>query len=285
MFPNIERSLKNKQVLANKEEIIKHLSYLLQQAVKTPQSHLLGLSGGVDSALLAKLSPSATLVSVGVEHAPDLYEAYQLAKRMNWQVTSKEITSEQAEELIKKVINLLAKNKAIIDPINIGVGVVDYLLCEAAKEKGIKVLMSGLGAEEIFGGYQTHVECYKKYHHDPPQFMKEFQTLCFQRLQNIEQRDLARDQSIANQFGITLKAPFLDEELVTYAMQISPLLKVNTHERKLILREVAEHLGVPKEWAWRKKVAAQYGSKIDMVLKKLAKKEKKTVRQYLDAVK
>ena len=63
-------------------------------------------------------------------------------------------------------------------------------------------------------------------------------------------------------------------------MQIDENLKMNEY-KKLILRHTAEHLGLFKDFCWRKKKAAQYGSYFDKVLTKLAKKEKLTKREYI----
>ena len=115
MFNHLEQELQNKPFLTRKEEIIPHLSKLLVAAVKTHQPHLLGLSGGVDSALLAKLSSSAQLVTVGLENSSDLKEARKLAQHMKWEVESSIITPEQAEKLIAEVkMDNLPSNKLFL---------------------------------------------------------------------------------------------------------------------------------------------------------------------------
>ena len=101
-----------------------------------------------------------------------------------------------------------------------------------------------------------------------------FHEKCWDRLTHIEQRDIARDQAIAKEFNIALTTPFLDESLVAYAMRIDPKLKVQGTERKLILRDLAVQCGVPYEFAFRKKVAAQYGSGFDKVIESLSREMK-----------
>jgi len=77
--------------------------------------------------------------------------------------------------------------------------------------------------------------------------------------------------------------PFLDEELINYAMKLPGKWKLTKKEKKIILREVAEEfLG---EFAWRKKKAAQYGSCFDKAISKIAKKNGfKLKKEWLDSI-
>ena len=83
--------------------------------------------------------------------------------------------------------------------------------------------------------------------------------------------DLVRDAALGKALGITVVTPFLDEELIRVAMRVPAKLKIVDEERKVILREVAEIMGVPHDIAWRKKQAAHYGSGVDKVIEKLAR--------------
>ena len=67
-------------------------------------------------------------------------------------------------------------------------------------------------------------------------------------------------------------------------MKIDESLKMNEDYKKVILRETAESLGLNKEFCWRKKKAAQYGSYFDKVLTKLAKKQKVTKKELLSSL-
>ena len=68
-------------------------------------------------------------------------------------------------------------------------------------------------------------------------------------------------------------------------MQIPGKRKLNKKYKKIILREIAQDLGLPKEFAWRKKQAAQYGSKFDKAIYKLARKNKfKFKKDYLKSI-
>ena len=85
-------------------------------------------------------------------------------------------------------------------------------------------------------------------------------------------RDLLRDFKIAKYLGLELKTPYMDLEVIKTAMNINPMYKIDKINKKIILREIAEDFGLDAEFAWRKKKAAQYGSKFDRAILKLAKK-------------
>ena len=69
-----------------------------------------------------------------------------------------------------------------------------------------------------------------------------------------------------------LALPFLDDNLIKYALTIPGKYKIKNGYKKFILRKTADELGVPKKYAWRKKIAAQYGSGIDKAIERIAKK-------------
>jgi len=86
------------------------------------------------------------------------------------------------------------------------------------------------------------------------------------------QRDLLRDCKLANHFGIDVRTPYMDKEVINAAMNVHPMHKLDKEEKKIILREIAEESGLEKEFAWRKKKAAQYGSNFVRAMDKIAKK-------------
>jgi len=264
-FKEEVKKLKTNTIIKDKQEIIKHLSTLLTNAVETRKADkiAIGFSGGIDSTLIAflaeKLNIPFTLYSVGLKNSPDLEYAKKVASFYNWKLIAKEFTQEQVEKIFKKLTSLLPK----VDVVNLGVGAVTYAVCEQVKEK---VIFTGLGSEEIFAGYERH--------------KGNINENCWKGLEDIYERDIQRDSTIANYFKLKVQCPFLDKELIEYSMQIDENLKMNEY-KKLILRYTAESLKLNKEFCWRKKKAAQYGSYFDKVLTKLAKKEKLTKREYI----
>ena len=98
-------------------------------------------------------------------------------------------------------------------------------------------------------------------------------------------RDVLRDLAIQKNYTIEFISPFLDKELVSFAMGIPDGMKLNEEHAKLILRHACVHIGLPKEFAFRKKRAAQYGARTDNALQKIAKKNGCIYRKdYIDKV-
>ena len=96
-------------------------------------------------------------------------------------------------------------------------------------------------------------------------------------------RDLVRDFNLAKELNIQIKTPFLDKDLIEYAMKLPGDWKIVEEKKKVILREIAEDfLG---EFAWRKKKAAQYGSCFDKAISKLARKNGfKLKKDWIDSL-
>lgn len=270
MFESLRQQLEGKPFLTNQSEIRARLKMLLKKAISRKEKVGIAFSGGLDSSVLALLSPNCQLYTVGLENSSDVEWSMRVAKEINKPIKTKIIALLEAERIIKEVVHILKST----DVTHVAIGCVVYAVLEMAKADGLKVVLGGLGAEEIFGGYKRHIEYGKD--------LENIHEKLWEGLRGMEQRDLARDLPLAKHFGIELVAPFLNEELVAYAMQIHPSLKINNERRKIILQDTAFSLGLPKEVAYRKKMAAQYSSKFDRALEKLAKKKGyKLKKEYL----
>ena len=273
MFEYLRPQLEEKYFLTSKKEIIAHLKILLKKAIVTKEKVGIAFSGGLDSSVLALLAPKCQLYTVGLENSSDVVWSIEVAQKIKKPIKTKIITLTEAERIIKAVVKLLNST----DVTHVGIGCVVYAVLEMAKKDNIKIVYGGLGAEEIFGGYKRHIEYGKD--------LDNIHEKLWEGLYGIEKRDLARDLPIAKHFNIKLVAPFLNEELVTYAMQIDPTLKINNERRKIILQDTAFALGLPKEVAYRPKMAAQYSSKFDRALERLAKKKGFSLKkEYLQSL-
>ena len=237
------------------------------------------LSGGVDSSLIAfvckKFNADFTCYTVGIENSDDILWAQKVAKEYNLNFKYKIFTLEEYENIIKDVVKLLNDT----DIVKVSVGSVLYSAGRLALSDGNNALFGGLGSEEIFAGYQRHSEALQNNNYEA--LHKE----CWNGLKNMWKRDLIRDFTIAKHLGLDLRAPFLDKDVIKSAMNIHPMLKADKNEKKIILRETAEFIGLKKEFAWRKKQAAQYGSNFMNGLGKLAKKNGfKYMKEYIQSL-
>lgn len=231
------------------------------------------LSGGVDSSFIAMLckqnKTNFICYSVGLKNSPDIIASKKAADLLGIKHKFKEFSIEECEAIFKKTVKLLNTN----DVVTIGVGSVVYAAVELAKEDNVKKFFSGLGSEEIFAGYDRHAKADDKH------------AECWRGLKMMWSRDIVRDLALAKKLNFTPLAPFLDDEVIKSAMGIDISRKISSTQKKIILREIAEELGLPKEIAWREKKAAQYGSWFDKAMEKLTKQKKfETKGDYLKSL-
>ncbi len=227
-------------------------------------------SGGVDSALIAlackKLKRNFYCYTVGFQEdgtkePEDVTFAKRIAKQHNLPLKIKLYNKRELLLLLKETMQILGEDN---DPdanivVNAGVGAVLLGCTKLANKDNIASLFSGIGSEEIFAGYFRHVKAEDK------------QQECWNGLYQLFERDLMRDGKIALATNITFITPFLEDDLIDVAMKIPASFKIKGKKKKLIMRDVAQALGLDTKAAQRRKQAAQYGSRIDATITKFAR--------------
>ena len=236
-------------------------------------------SGGVDSSLIAlickQLNLNFTCYTIGLENSQDIEAAKKVADFYGFNLNYKVLSLEEFEDIIRNTIRILNTEEIVW----VSVGSVLYAAGKLALNDNMSILFGGLGSEELFAGYQRHEESLKE---------NNFEALheeCWNGLKNMWQRDLKRDFLIAKNLNLQLKTPYMDLDLVKYAMRVHPMYKLDKNDKKIILREVAKDMGLKEEFAFRPKKAAQYGSNFVKGLDKLAKKNNfKLKKEYLQSL-
>lgn len=272
---NLQASVNDEAPLTDERTQISAIQLALTNAVKhriAGRKFGILLSGGIDSSLLAlickQLGKEFTCYNVGIDGSPDVEAAQQAASMLGLKLKQRIYRTEELPELFGRTAKILPH----LDVVSLGVGAVELAAIELAVLDGTRVLMGGLGSEELFAGYARHAQA------------KDINQECWAGLFNMHARDLVRDAAIAQHLHVELLTPFLDPALIAAAMRIPGDAKIVVGEKKVILRKAAEHLGLPKEISWRKKQAAQYGSKFDAVLEKLAKRAGVEKRAYVEGL-
>lgn len=214
-------------------------------------------SGGIDSVLVAylaaKIVPKVVCYTCGVKGSSDIANARQIAERLGLELKVAELDHDSVEKLIPEVIN-------VIEDANAGqveVALPVYGAVRLAHQDGIKVMLTGQGADELFGGYSWYAKVAEK------EGYRNLRRHMIEDLLLLYKETLEREDKITMAHSIELREPFLDPEVIRVALGIDLRLNVKGGRDTLgkhVHRKVAQSLGIPKDIAYRVKEAAQHGS-------------------------
>lgn len=217
------------------------------------------LSGGLDSSVTSAIAkkyaqkrvesddtseawyPQLHSFSVGLEGSPDLAAAQKVADYIGTIHHEIKFTIQEGLDAIKDVIY----NIETYDITTIRSSTPMYLMARVIKSMGIKMVLSGEGADEIFGGYL--------YFHKAPN-AEEFHDETVRKLDKLHMYDCLRANKSLMAWGIEGRVPFLDKEFIDVAMRLNPQDKMINGERmeKWIIRKAFEDM-LPESVAWRQK--------------------------------
>ncbi|CAO1405126.1 unnamed protein product [Diamesa serratosioi] len=212
------------------------------------------LSGGVDSSLIASMAtkimreknPDFKLhtYSVGLEGAPDFKYSQMVADFIGSDHHEVHFTVEEGIDCIRDIIYHLES----YDVTTIRASIPMFILTRYIKSDGLKMVLSGEGADEILGGYL--------YFHSAPN-AEDFHFETVSRTLNLWSSDCLRANKSTMSWGVELRVPFLDTEFVNYAMSVRPEDRMITEDKKgiekYILRQAFEGDYLPSEVLWRQK--------------------------------
>ena len=217
------------------------------------------LSGGLDSSVVSAIAklysgkrietddthdawwPQLHSFAVGLKGAPDLIKAKEVADHIGTIHHEVDYTIQEGLDAIRDVIYYIET----YDVTTIRASTPMYLLSRVISSMGIKMVLSGEGADEIFGGYL--------YFHKAPN-AKEFHEETVRKLGKLYMYDCLRANKSLLAWGVEGRVPFLDKEFLDIAMSIDPALKMcpgKTME-KGVVREAFEDM-LPASVAWRQK--------------------------------
>jgi asparagine synthase (glutamine-hydrolysing) len=217
------------------------------------------LSGGLDSSVTSALTkmyaekrveendqtqawyPQLHSFAIGLKGSPDLAAAQKVAKHIGSVHHEIIFTIQEGLDAIRDVIYHLET----YDVTTVRASTPMYLMARAIKAMGIKMVLSGEGADELFGGYL--------YFHKAPN-AKEFHEETVRKLFKLHQYDCLRANKSLASWGIEGRVPFLDKDFMDVAMRLNPQDKMITKERmeKWVVRKAFEKY-LPESVAWRQK--------------------------------
>lgn len=186
------------------------------------------LSGGLDSSIIAALACKFGHVrtySIGLQGSPDLIAAREVADFLGTDHHEVHFTVSEGLAAIPDVIRAVET----CDITTVRASVPMYLLSRKIKEDGVRVMLSGEGADELFAGY-----AYNKYAPDPKSLFKE----SVEKMELLHAYDCQRANKTCAAFGIECRVPFLDKDVVEFAMnRLHPKQKMWNVLEKEVLRD------------------------------------------------
>lgn len=217
------------------------------------------LSGGLDSSVISAVAklyadrrietdgqqaawwPQLHSFAVGLKGAPDLEKARLVAEHIGTVHHEIHYTIQEGLDAIRDVIYYIET----YDVTTVRASTPMYLLARVIKSMGIKMVLSGEGADEVFGGYL--------YFHKAPN-AQAFHEETVRKLSKLHLYDCLRANKSLSAWGVEGRVPFLDKEFLDVAMRLNPAAKMcpgHTIEKKIVREAFAELL--PEAVAWRQK--------------------------------
>lgn len=264
-LPRIDPELIN---LEEAELRIKEVMFsAVKRALDTRYKIGIFLSGGVDSSIITAvacdvLGPSNVYTySAGVENSPDIQNARKMAQFAGTHHSEYLYSREQMYEVLPQVIYYLES----FDVEMINSSIANYFVSQLAKSEGVNVILSGEGADELFGGYHF----LKQFKSDELKFIHELQQL----LQGMHNGGFQRVDRMAKAHSLDVEMPFMYENVVKLALSIPSRWKVTEDEMgKWILRKAFTDY-VPEEIIWRRKAQFGVGTGTENVMQKFIDNE------------
>lgn len=217
------------------------------------------LSGGLDSSVISAIAqkyaahrietnstqaawwPQLHSFAVGLKGAPDLAKAKEVADFIGTVHHEINYTIQEGLDAVRDVIYFIET----YDVTTVRASTPMYLLARVIKSMGIKMVLSGEGADEVFGGYL--------YFHKAPN-ARAFHEETVRKLSKLHLYDCLRANKSLSAWGVEGRVPFLDKDFLDVAMRLNPEAKMcpgKTIEKKIVREAFADML--PEDVAWRQK--------------------------------
>ena len=244
---------------ASADDIQKALEDAVRRQLMSDVPYGVLLSGGLDSSVISAIAqkyaphrieddsrspaywPRLHSFAVGLKGAPDLEKARMVAEHIGTVHHEINYTIQEGLDAIRDVIYYTET----YDVTTVRASTPMYLLARVIKSMGIKMVLSGEGADEIFGGYL--------YFHKAPT-AEEFHDETVRKLGKLHLYDCLRANKSLSAWGVEGRVPFLDKEFLDVAMRLNPAAKMcpGREIEKRIVREAFASM-LPEAVAWRQK--------------------------------
>ena len=258
---------------------------LLQLLVESVSIHTTGLSsvavgfsGGLDSAIIAKMAKDAgvdvLLTTIGVGRTLEMIQAESAAREIGLPIVVRELSRDDVEQSVDRVLWLIE------DPslMKVSIAVAIYWTTRVAAENGRSVILLGQGSDELFGGYKRFATILGEHG------AKSCEEAISQSISQAHEVNYQRDEQAVSSLRVELRLPFATRRMTELALRVPLKMKVRSPSdglRKWVLRDAAIKLGMSSKIALRPKRAIQHASGIEKVIRDAAKRHRLPPSEYL----
>ena len=222
--------------------IFDQLKSKLKESVERNRADGILLSGGLDTSILAFIARPMVGFTVALKDSPasDLVYSDKISKLLGIQHKKMEFTKEEALATLPEVIGIMRTFDLAL-PNDLAI----YFALKLARENKISSVMTGDGSDELFAGYYYMAEL-------PPEDLERY-------IGRLSKNWHFSSGYLGKVLGVEVSQPFLDEDFVRFALEMSPGFKVRDGVGKYILRKGFED-SMPADIVWRRKEPIEYGS-------------------------
>ncbi len=268
--------------LSNEKKAIDHLHRLLLQSIEQRVQGrgrvAVAFSGGLDSSIVAFLAKQTgievDLISVGLRGEEEIVFAKKISEMMDLPLSERISTPSDIEQVLPVILWLIEEP----DVMKTSIAIPLFWATETAAKSDFKILLTGQGSDELFGGYRRYLSQYAK-------SLGDLEQTLYQDIKLAYEVNFERDNKICASQGVELRLPFVDQNLVSFCLSLPASMKIGFPTdplRKIILRKLAKKIGLPRDVYERPKKAIQYSTGVSRCLRRLAKERGMSVYRFLN---
>lgn len=262
-------------------QLARLLTRSIRRTTKAVERVSVAFSGGLDSAVTAALAkdahPKVELVSVGLSGSPELLTVEKYARELGLPVTVEAFSPDSLEGYVRRVVWLIEEPNLM----KVSVAVPLHWAAMVAARRGCDVMLCGQGSDELYGGYYKYAKTLDN------RGRRALAAELYRSVVQAAEVNYERDDQATSPFGVELRTPFADLDVIRFSLAMPLDLKVkpgNDLTRKWVLRNVARNMGLPEDIVWRRKKAIQHGTGVENAIRKLAKARNLTAEAYLSKI-
>jgi asparagine synthetase B (glutamine-hydrolysing) len=238
-----------------------------------------GFSGGLDSAVVAKIAKNAgvdsLLVTLGVGRTPEMSQAEAAARIIGLPIITREFSMNDVAACLDHVLWLIEEPNLMKTSVAMAIS----WTAQIAAENGRSVIMLGQGSDELFGGYKKFATIMGESGADAAS------EAISESVGRAHEVNYQRDEQAISALRSELRLPFATRKIMEFASRVPLVMKVKSPSdnfRKWILRDAAVKLGIPTMIAMRPKKAIQHASGVEKAIRGIAKRHGLSASSYLE---